>query len=121
MVANPKIEVEETNLEDLILLGEDKKVTVVIEYPTDTGGRVKAKALIKQLTLRELDDLKISQNNVLETNVQLLKKALFTSNGENFTEEMILSLPMGVVNALSDKIMELSGVNTDNTQRLMDF
>ena len=44
------IEVEETNLEDLILLGEDKLINVVIEYPTENG-RVTAKAKIKQLTI----------------------------------------------------------------------
>ena len=119
-MANPKIEVEETNLEDLILLGEDKKIKIVIEYPTEDGRRVKAKALVKQLTLREMENLKINQDNVLETNIQLLKRALFTHDGENFTEDMILSLPMGVVNALSEKIMELSGVRTDK-QTLLDF
>ena len=119
-MVNPKIEVEETNLEDLILLGEDKKIQIVIEYPTDTGRVVKAKALVKQLTLKEMEDLKINQENILETNVQLLQKALFTHKGDNFTEEMILSLPMGVVNALSEKIMELSGVKTSQNT-LMDF
>ena len=119
-MVNPKIEVEETNLEDLILLGEDKKIPVMIEYPTDDGRIVKAKALVKQVTLREMDDLKINKSDVIGTNVKLLQKALFTKNGENFTEEMILSLPMGVVNALSEKIMELSGVRTDHTT-LMDF
>ena len=119
-MVNPKIEVEETNLEDLILLGEDKKIKIVIEYPTDDGRVVKARALVKQLTLKEMDNLKINNADVVETNVKLLQKALFTKNGDNFTEEMILALPMGVVNALSEKIMEISGVRTTN-QTLMDF
>ena len=44
------ITVEEVNLEELILLGEDKKIPIVISYPTEDGKQIKAKALVKQLS-----------------------------------------------------------------------
>ena len=69
-MTNPKINVEETNLEDLILLGEDKLINIVIEYPTETG-RVKAKAKIKQLTMKELKNLDL-ENPSFETNIKIL-------------------------------------------------
>lgn len=120
-MANPKIEVEETNLEDLILLGEDKKIPIEIEFPKTDGTTIKTKALVKQLTLKEMNDLQINQSRLVETNVEVLEKALFKTTGDNFTREEILSLPIGVVNAISEKIMELSGMNMDYSKRLADF
>lgn len=114
------ITVEEVNLEELILLGEDKKIPIVISYPTEDGKQIKAKALVKQLTLKELNDVQINRNDVLNASITVLKKALFKSNGEAYTEEELFILPIGVVNAISDKILELSGVNTD-PQKLKDF
>lgn len=120
-MASPNIIVEETNLEDLLILGDDKLISVIIEYPTDDGRQVKAKALVKQLTLKELSNIKPNSDDLLDVNMALLGKTLFTNKREPFTKEMISALPMGVVYALSSKIMELSGVNVDNNKRLMDF
>ena len=116
IMASSKIHVEETNLEDLIIIGEDKKIPIRIEYPNGET-TVKAKALIKQLTLREMDKIKINQDNPLKMNVEILKTALLKQDGTNFNEEEILSLPMGVVNAVGGKILEVSGVEIDNTLR----
>lgn len=115
-MASPKIQVEETNLEDLIIIGEDKQIPILIEFPNGET-TVKAKALIKQLTLREMDKIKINQDNPLKMNVEILKTALLKQDGTNFNEEEILSLPMGVVNAVGGKILEASGVEIDNTLR----
>lgn len=111
MEEHTKIMVEETNLEDLILLGEDKLINCTIEYPTENGS-VKAKAKIKQLTMKELKNINLEKPS-LETNVEILNKALFKQDGTSFEKELILALPVGVVNALSEKIMEISGVQTD--------
>ena len=108
-MSNAVIKMEETNLEDLILLGEDKLINITIEYPTENG-KVKAKAKIKQLTMRELKNLDL-QKPTLETNVTILSKALFKQDDAPFEKELILALPVGVVNAISEKIMEISGVN----------
>ena len=108
---SPKIEVEETSLEDLILLGEDKLIDVLIEYPTENG-KVQAKAKIKQLTMKELKNINLEKVTP-ETSVQILEKALFKQNGEPFTKDLIMALPMGVVNALGNKILEVSGADKD--------
>lgn len=104
----PKIDVEETNLEDLIILGEDKLINILIEYPTENG-KVKVKAKIKQLTMRELRNIDL-QNPTLETNVDILCKALFKQDETPFEKNLILALPVGVVNAISEEILKVSGV-----------
>lgn len=108
---SPRIEVEETNLEDLILLGEDKLIDILIEYPTENG-KVQAKAKIKQLTMKELKNIDLTKANA-ETSIQILEKALYKQDGTPFSKDLILNLPMGVVNALGNKIMEVSGAQQD--------
>ena len=115
------LEIDEFNLEDLIVLGDDKRIPITIEYPRDDGSKVKAKALIKQLTMKELDAIRINRNDFIETNMNVLEKALFKSSGDNFSRDELEYLPLGVVNAVSEKIMELSGVNVDINNDLMDF
>ena len=116
-----KVEVDEVNLEDLLVLGEDKRIGIEIDFPRDNGESVKVKALIKQLTLKELDGLSVNQGDIVETNLNVLERALFKTNGDNFTREELLLLPIGVVNAVSEKIMEVSGVNNSAGQMLRDF
>lgn len=111
---------EEINLEELILLGDEKKIPIIISYPREDGTRIRAKALVKQLTLKELSQIQVPRNNALEASINVLTEALFKQNGDNFTEEELLVLPIGVVNAISDKILELSGVDR-STQNLRDF
>lgn len=117
-MTNPKINVEETNLEDLILLGEDKTIPIIIDFPTGET-TVKVKALIKQLTLKEMDKVKINRNDPWKMNIEILKTALLKSNGDKFNTEELLALPVGVVNAVSEEIMKVSGVNVD--QELRNF
>lgn len=104
---SPKIEIEETNLEDLILLGEDKLIDILIEYPTENGP-VKAKAKIKQLTMKELKNIDLKKPS-LETSIQILETALYQQNGEPFPKDYILALPVGVVNAVGSEILRVSG------------
>lgn len=110
-MSSAKIQVEETNLEDLILLGDEKLIDITIEYPTENG-KVKAKAKIKQLTMKELKNIDL-QNPSLETNIKILSQALFKQDNTAFSNELILALPVGVVNAISAEIMKISGVNQD--------
>ena len=116
------LEHEELNLEDLIIMGDDKKIPIEIEFPTGTGEMVKAKALIKQLTMGELDDVKVINDNPFAANLLVLELALFKSNGENFSIDELKLLPIGVVNAIAAKVMEISGVNLEEqAQKLRDF
>ena len=107
-----KIEVEETNLEDLIILGEDRLINIEIEYPTDDGRRVKAKAKVKQLTMKELKNINFN-NPDLETSIQILDKSLYKQDETPFGKKLIEQLPVGVVTSISAKILELSGMDKD--------
>ena len=106
-----KIQIEENSLENLILLGKDKLINIEIDYPTENG-RVKASAKITQLTMEELKNLDITTPN-LKTNLEILSKSLFKQDDTPFEKELLLELPVGVVNAVSEKILEISGVDTD--------
>lgn len=112
-----KIKVEETNLEDLIVLGEDYNIPVSIEFPKPDGKKVKAKALIKQLTVKEMKKLQTKGKDELEIAIEVLNTSLLKTDGTNFTKEEILYLPLGVVRSLSDKILEVSGINMNDEIR----
>ena len=105
----PKIDVEETNLEDLILLGEDRLINIIIEYPTEND-TVKVKAKIKQLTMKELRNIDVTKPS-METNVNILTKALFKQDETPFEKELVLALPIGVVNEIAKEILKVSGVD----------
>ena len=89
-MVDKKIKVElddEMNLEDLILLGEDKLFNIHIEYPKeDENGEfiiVKSKAKIKQLTLKEIRNINLKNITLLSSFVIntlfLLKPILYLS------------------------------------------
>jgi hypothetical protein len=110
---SPSIEIEETSLEDLIVLGDDKLINILIEFPTDTGEIKTAKAKIKQLTLKELRNVNL-ERITLDASVQILQKALFTQNEQPFSKELIYALPIGVTKKITQKILELSGVGDED-------
>ena len=114
------LEIDEFNLEDLIVLGEHKKIPIEITFPKDDGSKVKAKVLIRQLTLKEMEDIPYGTNDVYSINIAVLAMAMFKANGDKFTPDEIEVLPIGVVNAISNKIQEVSGVEFTN-QRLRNF
>lgn len=118
-MAKSKIKVEETNLEDLIVLGEDCHIPVSIEFPKPNGETTRAKALIKQITVKEMKKLKLKGENELEIAIEVLQIALLKNDGSNFTKEQIGYLPLGVVRKLADKILELSGIGMNN--EIKDF
>lgn len=112
-----KIKVEETNLEDLIILGEDCHTPITIEFPKPNGEIVKAKALIKQITVKEMKKVKTKGNTEVEIAIEVLQIGLLKQDGNQFNKEEILALPIGVVRSLSDKILEISGFNMDDEIR----
>ena len=115
------VETEEVNLEDLLVLGEEKHIPIHITFPNPDGEtRSKAKALIKQLTLKELNRIQIS-NDVASSNMSILERALFKQNGDTFSRSELEVLPIGVVNAIATKILEVSGVDLEEQRRLSNF
>ena len=67
-----------------------------------------------------METIKVNRDDLVAANRMLLEKALFKTNGEQYTQDELYLLPLGVVNALAEKIFELSGVDTTN-RRLRDF
>ena len=117
---NVEVTHEEVNLEDLIVLGDDKKIPSHITFPKSDGTKAEAKALVKQLTLKELDNLKLNSNTA-HANIVILERALFKQDGTNFNRDEIEVLPLGVVNAIATKILELSGVDIPDQPSLSNF
>ena len=109
----PMTDVEKLREEELILLGEDKLINIIIEYPTEDGEIVKAKAKIKQLTMKELRNIDLNRIT-LEISIDILNKSLFKQDGTPFSKELILNLPIGVVRKITNKILEISGVGDDD-------
>ena len=115
------VETEEVNLEDLLVLGEEKHIPIHITFPNPDGETTSnAKALIKQLTLKELNRIQIS-NDVASSNMSILERALFKQNGDTFSRSELEVLPIGVVNAIATKILEVSGVDLEEQRRLSNF
>lgn len=112
---------DEVNLEDLIVLGADKKIPILIEYPNAEGNIVKARVLVKQLTLKELDDFKVSKSDDLKQITTVLTKTLFKHDGTNFTINELSYLPIGVLKGLFEKIFELSGLDINQQEDIKDF
>lgn len=118
---NADVTQEEVNLEDLLVFGDDTKIPITITFPHPDGVTTsKAKALIKQLTLKELDTSKIMKNNP-EANLYLLETALFKANGDRYAREELEKLPLGVVNTLASKILEVSGIDIEQQLKLANF
>ena len=114
-----EVQAEEVNIEDLIVLGEVKKIPIHITYFNQDGSQTKTKALIKQLTVKEMENLNVTQKNLVKSSITILQKAFFKTTGEPFSKEELSYLPVGVANAVSKKILEISGM--DNTLMLQDF
>lgn len=108
-----KLEVEETNLEDLIILGTDKLINILITYPEEVDGKIEmieTRAKIKQLTIRDLKNIDLNNFNI-EIVAKVLRKALFTQEEKPFGEKLILDAPVGVCMAIAKEIMRISGVD----------
>ena len=107
------LEVEEINLEDQIILGEDKLINISVNYPEEKDGEIKLvknKAKIKQLTIKQLRNIDFENIN-MDTVVAILTKALFKQDETPFTKELILAMPIGVCFAIAREIMKISGVD----------
>ena len=117
-MAEAKIEIDEMNLEDLIVLGNDKLINISIEYPRenedgDVIETVKTRAKIKQLTMKELKNINLNRID-LDTSVNILKKSLFKQDETPFSRELIINLPVGVLISITREILRISGVNNED-------
>lgn len=121
---NIDIDEEIFDLESLIVDGTNAKVPVEINYDNKKFG-----AILKPLTNVEWNNASRVgfKNHKTTTELELLKKGLFTRNDEPFPEKVLVKLPQGVVNALFKELARISGVelnteeNMELAKRLMDF
>ena len=114
-------------LEDLIINGEKKRIPVIVEIPEyneETGEMIVKKftARLKPLTNVEVNnarELGLKVKNTT-TDVEILKRGLYTKNNTLFPAEFIEALPAGTVEELSLKIAEISGIkfNEDDAVKL---
>ncbi len=106
------------DLESLIVDGVNAKVPVEVEYQGKTYG-----AVLKPLTNVEWNNAsrKAIKNNKTTSEIELLKKGLFTKNDEEFPAEILIKLPQGVVGELAKELARISGVNltSEENQKLM--
>ena len=115
------VEAEEVGLEDLIVLGEKKKIPIHISFPNEDGTVSKGKALVRQLTLKEVEGMKFEGKNLINLSKKILRKAFFKSTGDKWSNEELEAFPAGVITEVANTILELSGVDTDMTKKLQDF
>ena len=108
------LQAEEVPLEDLIVMGADKKIPIHIEYPQGDN-IVRTKCLVKQLT-----NINITPNSDVTEVLPILAKSMCKQNGENFTTDELSLLPIGVLKAILTKIFELSGID-EKEVNLKDF
>ena len=99
------------NLESLITDGADARVPIEIKFPTKTGTK-RAAAMIRPLTNVEWNNaIRIARKNFTTTNeIELLKIALYTKDGEPFPKELVEKIPNGVVIKLVQILSEISGI-----------
>ena len=108
------------DLESLITDGVDAKVPIVISFPKH-GETVKAGAMIRPLSIVEWNNatrLNRRPNENTTNELELVKKALYTKNGDKFPDELIDKFPTGVVVALVKEIARISGVELNSKENI---
>lgn len=97
------------NLEELITEGIDAKIPITIEFP---GGK-KAKALIKPILTEDYKRISFGSNDPLDIMVEVLKLSLLNSHGDKLPDNLIDKLPAGVPMKIVEKILDISGIETN--------
>ena len=103
-----EIEHEELGIEDLFLQDKDDKIEILITIE----GIGKFKAYVTPVAYGDIK--KIERKSEDESAEYVLTNHLFKGNGEQFTSKELELLPAGVLKGVSEKIMDLSGMNISN-------
>ena len=111
---------KEYTLEELIILGGDAKTPIIVQYPLPDGRIVRGKALVKQLTMKELNNIDFAGNDIQSAMI-VLQRALFHEDGEHFKKAELEELPIGVIKQTADLIMRLSGMDSERQAELANF
>ena len=100
-----EIEHEVLGIEELFLEGKDKKVDVIIDIP-DRG---RFKAIVEPVTYGQVKKMERWSEKEIED--YILSNHLYKADGENLTNAELDLLPAGVLKAIAEKIMSLSGLD----------
>lgn len=114
-------ETELMDLETLIIDGTNARIPVELEIPIYNDGELVYKtygALIKPLTSNELNNATQLglKDDATDVNTEIVKLGLCKKDGTLYNEEIVEKLPAGVINALTEKILDASGVKQDKEQ-----
>ena len=118
-------EEEVYDLETLVTDGKDARFPVQIKYPKqmeDGSFRmVNAAAMIRPLTNVEWNNstrMNRGANSKTSNEVELLKKALYKTNGEQMPAAVVEALPNGVVQKLVTEVGRISGVDIEENMKV---
>ena len=102
------VDTEVLDLESLITDGANAKVPVEITYKGKNYG-----AILKPLTNPEWNNAtRIGLGNTKSSSeLELLKRGLYTKNDKKFPAEIIEKLPAGVVMELAKELARISGIS----------
>ena len=116
---NLEIDTKELDLESLIVDGANARIPIEVEFPIyhedgtltyETRG-----AVIKPLKSHELTNasqigLRLDDSDV---NTEIVKAGLCRKDGSAYPPGVVESFPAGVISALANKILDVSGVKPD--------
>ena len=106
------------DLERLIVDGADARIPVEVDYPVYHNGELvyrKYGAMIRPIRSSELNNatqIGLSDDTT-DVNTEIVKKGLCCKDGTPFDPDVVEKLPAGVINKLTEKICEVSGIQQD--------
>ena len=109
---------ETFDLERLILDGAEARIPVEVEFPVYKDGKLEYKkygVMIRPLKSSEMSNAtqKGLRDIDSDVNTEIVKRGLCRKTGEQFPEDIVEKLPAGVINKLTEKICEVSGIKQD--------
>ena len=97
------------NLETAITEGNKGLITYEFDYPnTDLTVEVKLKPLTNPELTHLVKEAEITGNTV---DLEMLHQSMFNTDGSSFPIELLEELPAGVVQKLTYKIADISGID----------
>ena len=106
------------DLERLIVDGADARIPVEVDFPVYTDGELEYRkygVMIRPLKSSELNNAtqRGLQFDDTDVNTEIVKLGLCKKNGEAYPEDIVEKLPAGVINKITEKICEVSGIQQD--------
>lgn len=116
---NLEIDTKELDLESLIVDGANARIPIEVEFPIyhedgtmtyETRGAVIRPLKSHELTNASQIGLRLDDSDV---NTEIVKAGLCRKDGSSYPPGVVESFPAGVISALANKILDVSGVKPD--------